>query len=578
MSEVTGLLIFADGRDAAAWRRGTALAREWRRRKVGVLLRDGALVEEVVTAFPDDALQTGAVAQFLRLEYQALCQHFRLDSVLWLPPLRPAMEEFLASLPWVRLLPAPASEAAVSAPEAAAGPRLVPSVPLATRSVLIVTHDLATCATKTSEWIAQACEELGVAARLENSSPLRALCMVTPDEPEESAGESLAKKIAARFDQLTEEAAADTVVALDLNWFLDKPSLLDLDRVKRVISLWYDDVKSWCQASYNVCVPGAIDDLQAALRHPKVIHCCYGRGQLDEMRRLGFGNVRFSYLAAPTAYLRRHAAPEITDRAAFIGNPGLIATPPPRLLELLALGIDLDGLRAYAQNLALVFVRHHFAGQIAREPTVLKLLSLAIETKLQFPYTSASSLLQGAATHYPAAFEVLNQSGEVLNGLAAIKMVTQFDRPALVVRLQRAGLLDVYSRADEWRSYGVEARPDVLFPDLPSVYQRYGCHLNGYNSGRDATANEKLFEIAACGRVSVNLSSPDVHQCYEEGEVAFAGSLAEAEERVRGFLADPDAALAYGSRARHRTAREHLWTHRLRSLFAAPGTAGAEPS
>ena len=573
MSEVTGLLIFADGRDAAAWRYGTALAREWRRRKVGVLLRDGSLLEEVLAAFPDTALQTGAVAQLLRLEYQALCQHFRLNAVLWLPPLRPAVADFLASLPELARLPAPALTDPL--PEPASGSRLIPAAPLATDSILIVTHDLATCATKTSEWLAQACEELGVAARIENSSPLRALCMITPDGEKEPAEVGLRKKVAAHFSGLVEETAADTVIALDLNWFLDKPSLLGLDRIKRVVSLWYDDVKSWCQASYNVCVPGATSDLQAALRHPKVVHCCYGRGQLDEMRRLGFENVRFSYLAAPTSYLRCHAAPEITDRAAFIGNPGQSATPPPRLLELIALGVDLDGLRAYAQNLALAFVRHHFGGQIGREPSVLKLFSLAIETKLQSPYASASSLLQAAATHYPAAFEVLNQSGEVLNGLAAIKMVTQFDRPALVARLQRAGLLDVYSRSNEWRPYGVEARPDIPFPDLPSVYQRYSCHLNGYNSGRDATANEKLFEIAACGRVSINLSSPDVRQCYAEGEVAFVGSLAEAEERVRGFLADPDSALDYGSQARRRTAREHLWIHRLRSLLAVPGTADA---
>jgi hypothetical protein len=311
------------------------------------------------------------------------------------------------------------------------------------------------------------------------------------------------------------------------------------------------------------------------LRHPKVLHCCYGEAQFEEMRHLGLPNLRLSFLAAPPEHLLRQALPETTNRAAFIGNPGLRLPPPPKIVALMERGAELEEIRREARRHAMAVALDHFSELIAREPSIQPWLAQALILRAAEPYTSALILLIRAARDYPRALEVINAAGKSIVAALVVKMTNQFDRAALVHRLYLAGLVDVYSNPGEWKAYGIQARDDVPFPQLPEVYQRYSCHLNGYNSSRDATANEKLFEIAACGRVSVNLTSPDVRRCYGEGEVACVNSLAEAEERVRFFLDHPDDALAWGERARRRTSREHLWSHRLLDLLGRkPALAG----
>jgi spore maturation protein CgeB len=98
----------------------------------------------------------------------------------------------------------------------------------------------------------------------------------------------------------------------------------------------------------------------------------------------------------------------------------------------------------------------------------------------------------------------------------------------------------------------------------------YAAHLNAPNAIRDATANEKLFEIAASGRLSINLESPDVSSCYDPGEITLVDSLAGLEAAAEQVLRDPDAALAAGEKARQRTAREHLWDHRVAAMLDLP--------
>ncbi|HEY8965727.1 MAG TPA: glycosyltransferase, partial [Candidatus Methylacidiphilales bacterium] len=422
---------------------------------------------------------------------------------------------------------------------------------------------------------ARACAEEGRDAEVWETGPLRARLLLEEDEAAFLAPGGAAAAIKARIDRRLSERNVRAVLGLDLNWYLDPSLLLDHPRVERVVSFWFDDVKAWCQAVYNTCYPGAARRLPEALRHPKVVHCCYGQGQLEEMRLLGFGNARLSHLAAPAAYLRRREPPAPENarkggKAAFVGNPGLNVDPSPELLEHLGRGATLEEIRALARATAMRFALSHFAPQIAREPSIPGFFAHALEIRAQEPHAPAATIFKALEPRYPAAVAALDGSGEILNALLVVKMANQFDRPALVHRLWRAGLLDVHSNAPAWAAYGIEAAPDVPFHLLPEVYQRYAVHVNGSNACRDATANEKLFEIAACGRVSVNLVSPDVLRCYqagEEGEIAAVASFEEAEARVAALLADPDAALACGERARRRTAAEHLWNHRLRGLL-----------
>jgi spore maturation protein CgeB len=105
-------------------------------------------------------------------------------------------------------------------------------------------------------------------------------------------------------------------------------------------------------------------------------------------------------------------------------------------------------------------------------------------------------------------------------------------------------------------------------PAHRAVYRHYPAHLNAANCARDATANEKLFEIAACARVSLNLDSPDVRACYSEEEIVLAPSDEALETAAEKIVRDPAAALALGEKARQRTATAHLWEHRLGKALA----------
>ena len=122
------------------------------------------------------------------------------------------------------------------------------------------------------------------------------------------------------------------------------------------------------------------------------------------------------------------------------------------------------------------------------------------------------------------------------------------------------------------------------FRDLPEYYRMYAAHLNAPNAIRDATANEKLFEIAACGRLSINLDSPDVRSCYDPGEIVLVDSLAALEAAAEQVLRDPDAALASGEKAPppHRRASISGTTASPRCFRPkrgpAPGCAASAPA
>ena len=567
MSDAAGfpLQLVADSRDAGAWHR--AEAQRWAPGGA-VVLRDVAELELVLAlagAVADPGLADG-VRQLLRLPFAqfAFCFDARRLRFVGDPATAPAAAALAREAPGLVLVEE----------ETEAGPP-PPAPPSPAPFVLVMSNDAVSNVTKTSETLAEAGREIGLACEVRDTSALRTVATLEPGQLRdgEAAWGRLRSETRAFYDRRLRERAPEggaTVLSLDLHWFVDDRLFLEHEAVARIVSFWFDDVKAWCQGGPNVCLPGAVEKIQEALRHPKVVHCCYGRGQMEEMRRLGLGNVRLSHLAAPASYLRRDAAPEVTGRAAFVGNPGMHPGPvPPAIGALLERGAELEEIRLEARRHALAAATAHFAGIAAREPAFRHWFAQALALRAAAPHASALSLLAKAGRDHAAPFEAVNAAGEMLNAAFFLKMANRFDRPAIVHRLYRAGLADVYSAPGEWADYGIEARPAVTFRELPGTLQRYSVHLNGANASREATANEKLFEIAACGRLSLNLPSPDVDACYAEGEIACAPTLAALEERTRWFLSRPEEALAWGARARARTAREHLWSHRLRALFAA---------
>jgi len=243
-------------------------------------------------------------------------------------------------------------------------------------------------------------------------------------------------------------------------------------------------------------------------------------------------------------------------------------------VKLMEAGVEIGDLRAFCRDAILQYPDVQSVKWFEDEPTVKNLLAVALEARRQFPFQPALKILQLAGSHYPRAFDYVNEKGIVLDMAFLVKLVNRYDRPAFVHRLWKRGWIDVYSAADEWKPYGIDALPYVTFSDLPAHYRMYAAHLNAPNAIRDATANEKLFEIAACGRLSINLESPDVRSCYDPGEITMVDSPAALEAAAEQVLGDPDSALACGEKARRRSTREHLWDHRIASMFAASSGGG----
>jgi hypothetical protein len=432
--------------------------------------------------------------------------------------------------------------------------------------VLLLSNDMATPFAKTTDFIATAIEARGIPAYVRDSTDDRNLTYLFQQEMASQSPQA-EEAIADAMRELVAYAGIDTVFSLDLNWYLTPGLFVDDAAIRSVHSLWFDDFRSFCTSASNPLFPVDGDVFQRTIKHAKVMHHFYGDSMAQEAKLLGFTSQRITRLAAPRHLLECDAPCLHRDKLVFIGNPGFRGAPHPEAVKLMEAGADIDELRAFSRNAALKYPDVKLMEWHKEEPDIIKLLSVALEARRQFPYRPALQILSLVRTHHPRAFDYANEKGIILDLAFLVKLVNRYDRPAFIHRLWKRGWIDVYSAASEWQPYGVKALPYVIFRDLPEYYRKYAVHLNAPNSIRDATANEKLFEIAACGRLSINLDSPDVRSCYDPGEIVLVDSLAALEAAAEQVLRDPDAALAAGEKARQRTAKEHLWDHRVATIL-----------
>jgi hypothetical protein len=429
-------------------------------------------------------------------------------------------------------------------------------------TVLVLCNDFSLAAAKTSRHLCRALTRLGHTAAGRDTRIIRWAITATQNHPDRLA--AFEDLVYGKWFKFLFDYGFDTVISLDLHWLFSSRIFTDAELVTGVHSFWFDDLRSHLKTS--AMFPMAPLEV---INGPKVSHHCYGQGQMEELRLLGVQRVLPSALAAPAESLDSHVPCTVRDRIAFIGNPGLSAPPTARALQAFAKGENLAALRRLARQEILdeMSAGDPTATWLRESSQVAELLAAATELRLARPYTAAIALLVEAAKAHPQAFEYLNRSGAILDAALIVKLVNRYDRPGLALRLHRRGWLDVYGTPEQWAPYGITAQPTVIFPHLAAAYQKYAVHLNAANCARDATANEKLFEIAACGRLSLNLDSPDVRACYSDGEIVLAESDDAIEAAAERALKDPDAALVAGGKARQRTANEHLWEHRLKKAL-----------
>jgi hypothetical protein len=432
---------------------------------------------------------------------------------------------------------------------------------------LVLSNDFSLAAAKTSRHLCQALNRLGHNAIGRDTRLLRwAAAEVQAENP--MRRDAYETAVVAKWNKFVFDYGIDTIISLDLHWLFSSQLFVENNRIKRIHSFWFDDLRSHLQSA--PMFPLAPRTPLEMMNEPKVSHHCHGRGQAEELRLLGVKRISASALAAPAEYLRADEPCTESNRLAFIGNPGLSSPPTPAALAAMERGENASALRRLARQEILdgLPLVESTAAWIRETPGVAELIAAATELRLARPHDAAISLLTEAARTYPNAFHFINHSGLILDAAMLVKFVNRYDRPGLVLRLWRRGWLDVFGTPEQWAPFGVAARPTVPFPRLASVYRRYPAHLNAANCARDATANEKLFEIAACARVSLNVDSPDVRACYSEEEIVLAATDEALETAAENIVRDPSIALALGGNARQRTRAEHLWEHRLGKAFA----------
>lgn len=430
-------------------------------------------------------------------------------------------------------------------------------------NVLILSNDAFRVRAKTCDSLRAACERLGHRATVRDTSDVR-FAIDALQSPE--ALLSYRENVASKFIRLMDYLSIDTVLALDMDWLLLPDEFLNTSQPERIYSLWFDDLRTWNRGEIDSRFDGELSTEQI-LSHPKLTHGFYGMAMKMEAEELGLSNTTLSPLAADQKLLKRNEPPSIHDRMAFVGNPGCRQPPHPAIVEKMKNGASLQELR----SLAAGFIASHLPSEakewIKAESSVQDLLEFCLQARCKQPFRPAMELFQIAASQHESAAQYLRKHNQLLEALLLIKLVNQYDRPALACRLHSKGMLDVYSAPEEWAPYGIESKPFVKASELPLIYQQYPAHLNAANALRDATANEKLFELSACARTSLNLRSPDVEACYGGGEILLADELDEAEALAAGLLSDSRKCRSLGKVARLRTAREHTWDHRLSALL-----------
>jgi hypothetical protein len=433
--------------------------------------------------------------------------------------------------------------------------------------VLVLSNDFSLAAAKTSRHLCHAIQENG---RTAVNRDTRIIRWAAAEAGLHSAKRQAAyeQTVLAKWNKFIFDYGFDSVISLDLHWLVSPLFLLPNELIRNIHSLWFDDLRSHLQSA--PMFPTGESSALELINNPKVTHHAYGRGQGEELRMLGVKHVLPSLLAAPREYLEQDGRCEFTDRLAFIGNPGLPAAPSAAALAAMERGDDLPALRALALSEVLGGLPHAAltAPWIKACPTVTDLLAGAMQLRVDRPHASALTLLSVAGRGHAGAMDFLNRGGHILDAAMLVKLVNLYDRPALVRRFARRGWLDVFGPPEQWARYGVSARPVVPFPDLPATYRRYAAHLNAPNCAREATANEKLFEIAACGRTSLNLDTLDVRACYSEQHVVFGSSIGELEAAAERMRREPEAAQVLGESARAHTAAHHLWEHRIRKVLS----------
>ncbi len=93
-------------------------------------------------------------------------------------------------------------------------------------------------------------------------------------------------------------------------------------------------------------------------------------------------------------------------------------------------------------------------------------------------------------------------------------------------------------------------------------------HVLVENDPREASCNQRVFELAAMSAAQVVDDRGDLPRCFEaQREVMVFHDAAELRDAVRGLLESPAEAERLGQSARARLLQDHTYMHRMRQLL-----------
>ncbi|MFZ5805874.1 MAG: glycosyltransferase family protein [Verrucomicrobiota bacterium] len=428
--------------------------------------------------------------------------------------------------------------------------------------ILLLTNDLLLNASKTTYYLGAAFRRIGLRPFVRDTADARWFYdfMNTPEV--QNAKDVGTLMISSKFVPFLFYAGIDHMLSLDMHWLFPPESLLDVENLKHVYSLWYTDLRD-VRSKISVSKEKKLCD---TIANPKIRHYVTNAARQREGELLGLPNVDRFQPAAPAEFLTFNHPCIYPDRIAFLGGPGTDEPPSLKAIDLIQKKAPLQTLRYLSREEIL---NHSLLAEWKKiDPQIQNLIADTIEAKIHAPFESALELLHRAGKNHPLAFEKLQINDVLLDAATLIKLAFRYDRPALVYRLYSNGHLDVHDAPSEWLPYGIQAKPHIRSKELVAFYQSYIAHLNIPRWTREATLNEKLFEIAACGRVSFNLQNPDLASCFDApDEIVTAANEDELEFIIQNNLQHPDELLAKGENARKKVALAHTWDHRLPNIL-----------
>jgi spore maturation protein CgeB len=160
-----------------------------------------------------------------------------------------------------------------------------------------------------------------------------------------------------------------------------------------------------------------------------------------------------------------------------------------------------------------------------------------------------------------------------LTWLAAyiIHQASMRKRRSIVSGLFSLGI-ETFGDPDGWRElFGntVVTHPNIDYRhELGSVYQRIAVNVNITSCQMPTSVNQRVFDIPMVGGFVISDDQKDLHELFDQPEIATYETIEDLQEKVRFYLANESARLKITGLAQKRILGEHTYVHRMQKIIS----------